>query len=361
MDRRLFLTLVLFAAAVLVVYAFGRLFAPFAVPIAWAMCLSAATARPYRALAKRWNRPRLAAAALTAATAFVVVVPALFIVWMALHEVLSLADGGLDQAGSRLREVLPNVYERGRELIARFGGDPDRVGKDLVARMPGLIWGGLAQGAWSVLGSLGAFAVGFLFMLATQYSLYLAGPRVRRFLRDLAPLDPERTDSVLEVLRTTTVAALSGGVVVALVQGLLAGVGYVIAGVPSPVLWGMLTCLAALVPVGGAALVWVPAVGWLFLVGETGSAVFLLVFSALLVSTLDNILRPWLLSRQGGVAIHPLLLLFAVLGGIGLFGMSGIVFGPLLIAFLTTLAYLYREHVVPVLAQKPPVAPLPPP
>jgi len=133
-------------------------------------------------------------------------------------------------------------------------------------------------------------------------------------------------------------------------------VGYVIAGIPSPVLWGLLTCVAALVPLGGAALVWVPAVAWLFLTGENGSGIFLLLWSALLVSTLDNVLRPWLLSRQGGVAIHPLLLLFAVLGGIGLFGMSGIVFGPLLIAFLTTLAYLYREHVAPLLAPTPPEA-----
>ena len=114
----------------------------------------------------------------------------------------------------------------------------------------------------------------------------------------------------------------------------------------------MSTCVAALVPLGGAALVWAPAMAWLFITGERGSALFLLLWSALLVSTLDNILRPWLLSRQGGVAIHPLLLLFAVLGGIGLFGLSGIVFGPLLIAFLTTLAYLYREHVAPLLSIK---------
>ncbi len=357
MDRRLFLTLVLFSAAVLVVWAFGLLFAPFLVPIAWAMCLSAATARPYRALAKRWNRPRLAAAAMTAATAVVVLVPAGMILWMALREVLHLAGGGLDQWGVRLREVLPGVYADGRELVARFGGDPDRIGKDLVARLPALLWGGLAQGAWSVLGKIGAFAVGFLFVLATQYSLYLATPRLRRFLRDLSPLDPESTDGVLEVLRGTTVAALSGGVVVALVQGLLAGVGYAIAGVPSPVLWGLLTCVAALVPLGGAALVWVPAMAWLFIVGENGSATFLLLWSALLVSTLDNILRPWLLSRQGGVEIHPLLLLFAVLGGIGLFGVSGIVFGPLLIAFLTTLAYLYRQHVAPLLSTQEPAEP----
>lgn len=350
MDRRLFLTLVLFASTVLFVWALGLLISPFLVPIAWAMCLSAATAKPFRALAQRWNKPRLAAFVMTLLTAFFVLVPAGLVLWMAMREAMALADGGMERWGERLKEVLPGLTNDFRDLIARFGGDPDRIGKDLITRLPQLLWGSLAQGAWELVGKVGAFAIGLFFVLATQYSLYLAGARLRKLLRDVSPLAPERTDQVLEVLRATTVAALTGGVVVALVQGALAGVGYVIAGVPNPVLWGLLTALAALIPIGGAALVWAPALIWVYLTGTQGSAIFLLLWSLLLVSTLDNILRPLLLAKQGGVAIHPLLLLFAVLGGIGLFGVSGIVFGPLLIAFLTTLVYLYREHVAPLLA-----------
>lgn len=360
MDGRLFLTLCLFAATILVVWAFGMLFAPFLVPIAWAMCLVAVTSRPYEALSRRWNRPRTAAFVMTTATALLVLVPALMLLWTALHELLALSRGGVEQAGARLKEVVPGLYEQGRALLERLGVDPDRVGKEIVERLPTIAYGGIAQGALSVVGSLGTFLIGFLFMLATQYSLYLAAPRLSGWICSISPIGTAHTQDVLGVLRRTTVAALYGGVIVSLVQGVVAGIGYVVAGVPSPVLWGLVTCLAALVPLGGAALVWAPAVAWLFLVGETGHAVFLLLWSALLVSTLDNVLRPWLLSKHSGEAIHPLVLLFAVLGGIGLFGMSGIVFGPLLIAFLTTLAVLYRKHVVPMLAARAAGADVPP-
>jgi predicted PurR-regulated permease PerM len=90
--------------------------------------------------------------------------------------------------------------------------------------------------------------------------------------------------------------------------------------------------------------VWVPASAWLVLTGEVGSGIFLFVFGSALVGTLDNILRPVVLSRIGDHRIHPLLLFFAVLSGIGLFGISGIVFGPLLLALLVTTVGIYREH-----------------
>ena len=94
----------------------------------------------------------------------------------------------------------------------------------------------------------------------------------------------------------------------------------------------------------------IPNPGTLFVGGDGGwRPWFLLVWGVTLVSGLDNVLRPWLLSRAGA-SVHPLLLFFAVLSGIGLFGVSGIVFGPLLIAFLLTVVHIYREHVAPEIA-----------
>jgi predicted PurR-regulated permease PerM len=135
----------------------------------------------------------------------------------------------------------------------------------------------------------------------------------------------------------------AGSIIVALVQGILTGIGFTIFGVPNPALWGSIASVAALIPGVGTALVVVPGILYLFFTGSTGYAIGLLVWGILAVSLIDNFLGPILVNR--GVKIHPFLILLSVLGGLIFFGPVGFLLGPIILAFLFALLDIYRSSV----------------
>ena len=325
----------------LAVWGFLLVLSPFLAAIAWALCVVAITYVPYVKLRRRWNKPRLAAFTMVVLTAVVIVVPLVLVASVAGAELIRLGKTGIEDWVAELREAVPSVTNW---LERQLGTDGLEQGVERLEKaIPDIVWGPLARGARSVLGSLFTGVMSLIIMLATQYFVYTEGPRLGEWVRGMVPLAREDVDRILETLRTTTSAAVLGGVVVALIQGALGGIGYTMVGLDAPILWGVVTAFFSILPVGGSALIWGPMVIYLFTIGDAGRAWLLLVWCAVLVSGVDNVLRPWLLRRTGS-RVHPMLLFFAILSGIGLFGMSGIVFGPLLIAVLMTLAQIYREH-----------------
>jgi predicted PurR-regulated permease PerM len=341
MHRDVFRGLLLFAATLLVLWGLGLILWPFLVPVAWALCIASVTARAYDALARRLGRPRLAAGVLTVATGLVILLPLGLLIALLLAEARAVDYAA---AGESLQRNLPAL----EGLLARLGVDVtdlgERVGKNAPELVGRLVRGPFARDALSVLFAPLVFLAFLVVTLVTQYFVYRESDRLRALVRDLSPLAPEETDRILATLRSTTSAAVLGGLIVAAVQGALGGIGWAIAGLQSPVLWSLVMTGVSFLPFGGTALVWGPAAAYLFLVGETGNGAFLCAYGILVVGSADNLLRPWVLSRIGDRGVHPLLLFFAILSGIGLFGISGIVFGPLLLALLTASVQIFREH-----------------
>src|SRR5206468_4228746 len=111
-----------------------------------------------------------------------------------------------------------------------------------------------------------------------------------------------------------------------LIQGTLGGTAFAVVGVDAPVLWGFVMALLSLLPIGGSAFVWAPTMIYFFVEGPVWKGWFLLVWGVAVIGSSDNLLRPWLMRKAGAAEVHPLLLFFAILSGIGLFGPSGIVF-----------------------------------
>ena len=132
-----------------------------------------------------------------------------------------------------------------------------------------------------------------------------------------------------------------GILLTAVVQGVVAGIGFAIAGI-SPVLWGTSVAFASLIPVVGSALVWAPAGIVLIATGALKGGFFLLAWGILVISSLDNILRPYLM--RGGTQVSPVWILFSILGGLQLFGFTGILIGPLILSMAITLVAIYREE-----------------
>ena len=193
--------------------------------------------------------------------------------------------------------------------------------------------GGIFLGA---LGSLLAFAIMLflLFFFLRDGDLMLA--RARR----LIPLTEERKERLFRQLGGVTRAIVVGTSVTAILQGVLIGIGFTIAGLPSPVVFGVLAALLSMLPVGGAAFVWGPAVIWLFFDGRWGFGIFMLVWGILL-GGLDNILRPMLIS--GRARISALAVFIGVLGGIPAFGAIGVIAGPVVLSLVLALIEFAEE------------------
>jgi predicted PurR-regulated permease PerM len=173
-------------------------------------------------------------------------------------------------------------------------------------------------------------------MLLCLFYLHLSGDRLVARVRMALPLPEGETEALLEVFRRTSLAILKGNFVVALVQGALTGLLFMVVGLPSPVLFGVVAGLCSLVPSVGSALVWVPGAIALAAMGSWGAAVVVVLVGALVISMVDNVLRPVLVGRDTGM--HDLLVLLTTLGGISFFGPLGILFGPLVgAAFLALL------------------------
>jgi predicted PurR-regulated permease PerM len=345
-DRRLYLALLLFGATALTIWAIGLILAPFLVPIAWAMCLVTVTGGLYRRLSRRLGRPRLAAFVMTIATALAFVVPLVGVGSAIVREAASLtrkADGPVADKWEEFlarHERIADVRNQADRWLASFGTNFTQLREEAI----GALGRPFTRGAVGVLSGVFALGFGFLVMLATLYFLYRDGEKIRTLAIDLSPMRVEETTRVLDTLRSTAFAAVVGGLATAVVQGTLGGIAFWITGVDAPVLWGFVMTVLSLLPVGGSALVWAPVMTYFFLDGHTAKGWFLLIWGVAVIGSSDNFLRPWLMRRAGAGEVHPLLLFFAIISGIGLFGVSGIVFGPLLVAFVLVVIRIFQEN-----------------
>jgi len=181
---------------------------------------------------------------------------------------------------------------------------------------------------------------GFAIMLFLLFFFLRDGDLMMFRARGLIPLDDDRKDRLFDQLGNVTRAIMFGTGVTALAQGILVGVGFAIAGLPSPVVFGVLAALLSLLPIGGAAFVWVPAVIWLFVDRHWGYGIFMLVWG-LILGGLDNVLRPMLIS--GRARISALAVFVGVLGGIPAFGAIGVIAGPVVLSLALALVEFAEE------------------
>ncbi|MCF7833856.1 MAG: AI-2E family transporter [Candidatus Pacebacteria bacterium] len=186
--------------------------------------------------------------------------------------------------------------------------------------------------------------------LTTIFSFGLTLLAIFYFLKDgsewkksLITLSPLADTDDLKIINRMTIAIngiIKGYLLIGVIQGIIMGIGLAIFGVPSPALWGVVAAISSLIPTVGTALISIPAVIFLFATGNAGSAIGLAIWSVAIVSTIDNLLNPYIVGSK--IKIPPFLILFSVLGGMALLGWMGILLGPLIVSLLYTLVYLYR-------------------
>lgn len=203
------------------------------------------------------------------------------------------------------------------------------------------LFGWLASHLGPFLSGTAYFIFGFLLMLVALFFFLRDGKRFVEFLLVVSPLDDRHDDEIVHRVGTTVHAVVRGALLVSIAQGILAGIGMALFGVPNATLWGTLAAIAAIIPGLGTGLVIVPAVIYLVMQGGLAAPLGLAAWGIAVVGLVDNILMPYLYSR--GASIHPLVILFAVLGGLATFGPLGFLIGPIVVSLFIAVFDLYQK------------------
>jgi predicted PurR-regulated permease PerM len=178
-------------------------------------------------------------------------------------------------------------------------------------------------------------------MLYLLFYLLRDGDTLLTFVQRAIPLPPEQRQVLVSSFTATVRGVLKGDIVVGLVQGTLGGLIFWVLGMGTPVLWGAVMAVLSLLPAFGTGLVWVPAGIYLLLTGSVWKGIVLLAFGALVISTIDNVLRPVMVGKD--VKMPSYVVLVSTLGGIAVFGVNGVVIGPLLAALFLTAWEIYLQ------------------
>jgi predicted PurR-regulated permease PerM len=303
---------------------------PFLVPLAWAGIICYASwPIATRIRQKCKGRDSLAASISTALAAVTLFLPLLWLVWLAQNELTNAypALQAFLAAPIQVSESLKNV-----PLL----GDWLRQQADVLANPQG--FSAIAR-AWlashindvaTLAGGIGKNLVKLIFVVIILFFFYRDGARIITELRHvLARFIGPATHDYLHAVGTTTRAVVYGVLLTALIQGAVAGLGYWVAGLSSPVIFGVITAMLALIPFC-TPIAWGTAGAWLFIQGYTAEAIGVWVWGLAVVSQLDNVLRPILISNVSMIPF--LLVLFGVLGGVLAFGLIGVFIGPIILA-----------------------------
>ncbi|MEJ2182980.1 MAG: AI-2E family transporter [Nitrospirota bacterium] len=315
---------------------------PFLSPIAWAGVLSILFYPLYDFLRRRLHFRSVASVATLLVILVLILGPFSYISFLLAQEISQMVDyleaGKIASVLDVLK--LPGIawlVDRVKELLDMQEAD---IGKLLVQNLAAAgrqLLGQVGMGVRNVLG----VALNFVFMSLTIFFFLRDGSQYLEHLRSYLPFPPEQRDRLERQVKDMVISTMYGGVVVAVVQGLLAGTTYYFLDVPSPVVWGIATSIMSFVPMLGAFSVWGPIVVYLFVKGAVVNAIILFIVGACVISVVDNVLRPIIVGER--VKMPTVLIFFSVLGGIKLFGLIGLIMGPMSVALFISVFEIFRH------------------
>jgi predicted PurR-regulated permease PerM len=310
------------------------IFKPFIAPLVLAISFAVVFRPLYKYMLKRLKGAKSLASLLTLfIIIMLVLVPLAFLGTLLFSEARDLYYATISGGGSvgALSTMVNNLENYLHGFVPELSIDISQYAQ------AGLEW---------ILGNLGSLFSGFItvavdlfIMLIALFYLFRDGDKLKSSFVTLSPLVNEYDEQIFKKMAIAINSVIKGSLVIALVQGVLAGLGMLIFGVANPIIWGALATISGLIPGIGTALVLIPAVGYLVFVGNMAGAIGLTIWGIVVVGLVDNFLAPNLINR--GIKIHPMLILISVLGGILLFGPIGFLLGPLVLALFFALLDIY--------------------
>jgi predicted PurR-regulated permease PerM len=336
-------TIIYLGIVLLLFYLFYKILNPFLITIAWAMVLSI-TFYPLYSFFLKYIKRSWAAALLTLLAILIIMFgPFSYIVRSLAGEITgvysSIEEKGIEtitniQSHPRLQEITQKLASfemlKGFNLQESMVNSLKAIGEYVVTHIS------------DVFTNAFVLALNFIIMCLTIYYFLKDGDTLIEYLKRLLPFSEGQKYKLVERVKETVIAAVYGQIAVGIAQGTLGGAAFWILGLPSPVFWGTVMAIVSFVPLFGTLLVWGPAAVILILSGSLGKGIGLLLFGALIISSIDSVLKPLIIG--GKAKLHTLLVFFSVLGGIKFLGFLGFILGPLIAALCLSLFEIYTEE-----------------
>ena len=333
--------LVLFCIAILLA---GNLIAPFFSIIILGIVSTGVFSPVFHFFQKKMNPP-FASALTCVLIFFVVLIPVVFFVGILSKEAFGLYIMAKDAVYSnQLKDLLENTkaLERINELLIRAGIEKAITWDELISPISELgkfVGFSLFEQARFITSNVFNIILYFCLMIIVVFYLLMDGGRLVKYLYDLSPLLDEHDAKLFEKFKDMSGAVLIGIGLGGLIQGVAGGVAFMALGLNSPFLWGVIMGFLAFLPIVGIGIVLIPTAAILLLKARIAAAIFILVFYAVLSWGIEYIFKPRVVGNR--VSMHPLIIFFAIIGGLKTYGILGIIYGPLIATLFLTLADIY--------------------
>lgn len=330
--------LVSYGVLLLLIYLVFRIAEPFLSALAWGAILVTFFYPMHKRIAKRLTSVQ-ASVISTVAVTVLLIAPAILLTTLFVRQAISISRG-----------VQHSIVEQHAPVIAKSwswiashvpGIDPNANIFDTLEKGIEKQAGFLAERIGTILKNIAAFVFDLFVMIFAMFYFFRDADKILGAVRSILPFDAQHQDAMIIQIRDLISASVITSLVIAAIQGALGGLGFALVGLPEPIFWGVVMAFFSLIPVVGSGLIFVPASLWLAFAGQWGPAVLLVAICAGVSTVVDNVVRPSLLG--GRTELSGLVIFISVVGGVGLFGMLGLVLGPILIAMAAGVLSVYRE------------------
>jgi len=330
----------LFAATLIALYLCWLMLQPFIEVLMWAAVLVIVFYPVYKRIVARTKSPGWSAVLACLLVIVTILLPLSLITAALVNEVANVAQN-LQQNAVTILDPDSPVTGRALRWLSQYVDIERLRSQKFIAERLQSMSGAIAGRTLGVVGGLVGIIVETFFVIFTMYYLFRDGDRLRDALRDALPLEKSQSHEIFSRTRDVISASVYGVLVIATIQGVLGGLAFWVLGLPSPLVWGVVMLFLSMIPVAGAFIVWVPAAIYLVASGAWVKAIILAAWGTLVIGTVDNFLRPKLVGEK--TKLHELLIFFSVLGGLQVFGILGLVLGPVVVAITLALLDVFRQ------------------
>jgi len=349
MKREYITNALFFLIAAAFFYLFYRIMIPFFTPIAWAGILVIVFRPLHTRLQKKIKSPSMASLVTSIIVFFVLIGPALYILASLVSEAATAVQklNEAYQSGELSSILSPNIpfLELIKSKLSDYPQLADIDFETIVKDALATVTKAIGSQATTAIANITLTITYFILMLFAMFFFFRDGDKIINFLKRITPLEKEQVTIMYAHLGDVVEGMMYGGVVIALIQGFLGGILFWIMGISSPVLWGSVMALLAFVPILGPFLIYIPAGIIMILSGSPIKGIIIIIIGTVVVSQIDNFLRPVLF--KGKTQTHTLMLFFSIMGGIAMFGLLGVVLGPFIAAVFLALLKMFELQLHP--------------
>jgi predicted PurR-regulated permease PerM len=328
-------TVLFYGIVAILAYFVFLVFQPFLPALAWAIVIVVVSYPAYQRLALRFQ-PTLAALICTFGITLILIVPALLGMAAFVHQGVQAVQTLQLQIQNGHFDWMNRVW---LDLQSRFPDNDTTNLATLLSRYADQAASYIAARLGTLLKNTALFLFHLSVTMLAMFYLYRDGPAFMARVREILPFESAHSDRMIREANDLIFASVVSSMVAAAAHGILGGLAFGLAGITAPVFWGVMMGFFSLVPVVGSALIWAPAAISLIAEGHIAAGIIVALFCSVVVGLVDNVLRPWVIS--GRAEMGGLVVFISVLGGISVFGLLGVVVGPIVVAAGASLLDLY--------------------